>query len=73
MAEKSPSREAVQKLAIAAKSKKKAVTLTSIQEAKLEQSCIKCYVENPDATFSELTIAASVYLNFILEFPDLTF
>lgn len=48
------------------------VNLNSVQELKFKQACLRSYIDNPEASFSELKDAANIYLNYILIFPDLT-
>ncbi len=39
--------------------------------AKFRICCKKAVDENPDLGFGELIIACRIYLNFLIEFPDL--
>ena len=49
------------------------IELSPIQKIKFQQACQKTILENENATSQELKIAARIYLNFILDFPDLSF
>ena len=35
-------------------------------------ACRRVFLDNPDNSFSDHIIAARIYLNYILSFPDLT-
>lgn len=50
---------------------KRKVILSQQELAKLEICCWRAIDDNPDLSESSLLIAVGVYLNFILEFPDL--
>jgi hypothetical protein len=50
---------------------KRNVSLTEVQRTKLEIGCWKAIDENPELNEHDLLIAVGIYLNFILEFPDL--
>lgn len=45
--------------------------LTGTQVEKFRFACMKSVKENPDLSFAELRVACKIYLNFILDFPDL--
>ncbi|GAA0893820.1 hypothetical protein GCM10009122_35000 [Fulvivirga kasyanovii] len=66
-----PTDEQVDKL-MNAVLKEREVTLNPVQEVKFRHACIKSYMENPDVSFGDLIIAANIYLNYILRFPDLS-
>jgi len=51
--------------------KKRKVVLNSVQAEKFKFACKKSIPENPGLDFSGLLLACNVYLNFILDFPDL--
>lgn len=51
---------------------KRKVSLTEVQHSKLVVACWKAIDENPELNERDLLIAVGIYLNFILEFPDLT-
>lgn len=46
-------------------------TLTSTQKVKLKLACQKTILDNPDLSLLDWCQAANLYLNLILEFPDL--
>lgn len=52
--------------------KRRNVTLNEVQKAKFKHACIKSYSENPKGNDEDLIVAANIYLNYILDFPDLT-
>lgn len=64
-----PSSEEVNKLFEASAKNKK---LNELQVAKFRQDCYKTYVENQGNSFDQLITAAKIYLNLILDFPDLS-
>jgi len=45
--------------------------LTDLQISKFEFACEKAVEENPKLGFNDLCIACRIYLNFIINFPDL--
>ena len=47
------------------------IILTPIQEYKFLHACEKCIIENPTLNINELILAAQIYLNLILNFPEL--
>lgn len=52
---------------------KRAVQLSPIQELKFKMACARSLLDNPHLrTLRDFGIAADVYLNFILRYPDLT-
>jgi len=51
--------------------KKRQVVLDHIQDAKFKFACKKSISENTGLDFSNLLIACNIYLNFILDFPEL--
>jgi len=52
--------------------KKRGVELTAIQALKFKTACARCYIDNVGVQkLDDLAIAANVYLNFILRFPDI--
>ena len=50
---------------------KRKVDLTELQRAKFLWACGKTIAENPALDFHDWIIAAQIYLNFVLNFPDL--
>lgn len=50
---------------------KRKVRLTDLQEIKFRWACEKTIAENPGLNFNDWTVAAQIYLNFVLNFPDL--
>jgi hypothetical protein len=51
--------------------KKRKVVLNPVQDEKFKFACKKSIPENPGLGFSDLLLACNIYLNFILDFPDL--
>jgi len=51
---------------------RKGVKLKPIEISKLEQACWKAIDENEALSLNEYLIATSIYLNFILQYPDLS-
>jgi hypothetical protein len=51
--------------------KKRRVTLSPMQDEKFRFACKKSIPENPGLGFSGLLLACNIYLNFILDSPDL--
>ncbi len=49
----------------------KGVSLNPIQTIKFQHACEKSIIENPTLNFNDLLNVTQVYLNFILDFPDL--
>jgi hypothetical protein len=49
---------------------KRKIRLTELQRTKFMWACEKAIVENPTLNFHDWTIAAQIYLNFVLNFPD---
>jgi len=64
-----PSSEEVNKLFVATIGNKH---LNELQAAKFRHACYKTYVENQGNSFEELITAAKIYLNLILDFPELS-
>ena len=50
---------------------KRKVELTQLQQEKFLWACEKSVAENPSLNFHDLTVAANVYLSFVLNFPQL--
>jgi hypothetical protein len=50
---------------------KRKVRLTDIQQIKFRWACEKTIAENLGLNFHDWTIAANIYLNFVLDFPQL--
>ena len=46
-------------------------TLSDNQKEKFHYACKKAILENPGLDFNGWKIAAKIYLNFIIDFPDL--
>jgi hypothetical protein len=49
----------------------KKLHLNPVQEGKFRYACEKAILENPGAGFDDLLIACRIYLNFIVDWPDL--
>ena len=47
------------------------IQLTDIQQIKFRLACEKTIIENPGLNFHDWTVAAQIYLNFVLDFPHL--
>lgn len=45
----------------------------SIQTQKFKEACDKAVIENSHLNFGDQKMAARLYLNLILEFPDMSF
>ena len=50
---------------------KRKIRLTDIQQIKFRWACEKTIAENTGLNFQDWTIAANIYLNFVLDFPQL--
>lgn len=50
---------------------KRKVNLTDLQSIKFLRACEKTIAENPSLNFHDWTTAANIYLNFVLDFPQL--
>lgn len=66
-----PSQEQVERLYNYVRSRRN-VDLDTLQEIKFRLACFKSIKENPNlSSLSDLAIAANIYLNFILKYPDM--
>ncbi|TDP60702.1 hypothetical protein [Flavobacterium dankookense] len=45
--------------------------LSEIQKEKLSCACKKAILENPQLDYNGWKIASKIYLNFIIDFPDI--
>ena len=45
--------------------------LDKVQIEKFRLACVKAVIENPSLGFGDLCIACRIYLNFIIDFPDI--
>jgi hypothetical protein len=50
---------------------KKGTTLSQNQKNKFLLACEKSIIENPTLDFNDWVTAAKIYLNFIIDFPNL--
>ena len=62
----------IQKLFDTTLRKAKIKELAPKQNATFLLACRRVFLDNPDNSFSDHIIAAQIYLNYILSFPDLT-
>jgi hypothetical protein len=53
--------------------KKRQIKLTDLQKIKFDVACWKAIDENEDLSFREYLIVTNIFLNFIIQFPDLNF
>lgn len=66
-----PTQEQVERLYNYVRSRR-GVDLDTLQEIKFRLACFKSIKENPNlSSLSDLAIAANIYLNFILRYPDM--
>ena len=49
---------------------KRGVKLTPVQDKKFRYACMKAFAENPGAGYFDLMAACHIYLNFILNNPN---
>ena len=45
--------------------------LNDIQKEKLRYACKKTIIENPELDYNDWKVVAKIYLNFIVDFPEL--
>lgn len=69
--ERTPEQLALHSRLVQATLAKRGAVLTEIQQAKFETACWKTIDENEYLNLDGYLIATNIYLNFILEFPEL--